>query len=265
MTTRKNDFIKCQNLFPVGERVEKNKAEWWQGGLEPLPLTKSFGKATDRQGGEVWGQARRGCSALQETPGKEAGGLNAPQAVARPVLAGTLSLGVGGAEETSLGFVPRAQSQFGGTGPSLFLAQQVAWGGGQEALLLPPKQRDPHGKKPLGQVGPQGGLWPGLWLGELDCTSLAPGMGLGWAGGSNSWLSRALCFWQNEAFENVIGVPFWGTKGQLEGSHRQPGQLAALWRPGWQHRPPTARAAPRWAGTTRTGAAHFGLRDRLSL
>lgn len=53
----------------------------------------------------------------------------------------------GGAEGTSLGFVPRAQSQFGGTGPSLFLAQQVAWGGGREALLLPPKRRDPHGKK----------------------------------------------------------------------------------------------------------------------
>lgn len=84
-----------------------------------------------------------------------------------------------GAEGTSLGFVPRAQSQFGGTGPSLFLAQQVAWGGGREALLLPPKRRDPHGKKNLGQVGPQGRLWPGQWLGELDCTSLAPGMGLG--------------------------------------------------------------------------------------
>lgn len=270
MRTRKNDFIKCQNLFPVGERVEKNKAEWWQGGLEPLPPTKPFRKATDGQGGEVRGQAQRGCPALQETPGKKAGGLNPPQAVAQPVLAGTLSLGGSRRDQPGLHAQGSVTVWWHRSQPISCTAGGM--GRGARSTSAAPKTKGSSWEKNLGQVGPQGRLQPGLWLGELDCISLAPGMGLGWAGGSNSWLSRALCFWQNEAFENVTSVPLWGTKGQLGGSHRQPGQLAAPWRPGWQHRPPVlagpihpARAAPRCAGTTRTGAAHFGLRDRLFL
>lgn len=72
----------------------------------------------------------------------------------------------------------------------------MAGGKGRGARSTPaaPKMEGSSWKKILGQVRPWGRLWPGLWLGERDCTGLALRMGLGRAGGSNSGLSRALGF-----------------------------------------------------------------------
>lgn len=110
--------------------------EWWWGG-----------KAGDNSTNKVISEGKGACSMgrfehkpkgifllCRTSQGKEAGGTHPiPGSVAWSVLAATLSLV--GSRRDQLGFVPRAWSQCGDTGPSLFPAQQVGRESRAEMLL----------------------------------------------------------------------------------------------------------------------------------
>lgn len=118
-------------------------------------------------------------------------------------------------------------------------------------------------------TGPKLVPWLELWLGELDCFWLTPGMTLQWAGERNLWLSRALCPWQNKDFiKSSLSTS--GEQREQRGSQRE----ATAARPACGPLTPRLAMSPSladwastapWSAGTQTGAAHCRLHVHLPL
>ena len=198
--------------------MEKNKAEWCQGSLEPHPPTKSFRKMKGQAGWEGMRTRPKGllCSAGDRREGGwwpfPGSGMTCPSRDPEP----------GWSRRDQPGLCAWSSVTVGWHRSQPISCTVDGMGRGVRSTPVVTRMEGSSREQNPGQAEPQDRPWPGLRPGDLDCTWLAPGMGSGWAGGCDSCLSRALCFWQNEASDNIISVHLWGSKGQLEGSHHRP-------------------------------------------